>query len=92
MTDLTFASHEEIVAEIGRRYPSYLLVVTHRVEGQTGAAAFAHRLDFNGATGRHEPLGLAHIAADEITKIGDRTRRITIGGIPPLDPPHVPPT
>lgn len=88
MTDLTLASHAEIVAEINRRYPSYVLVVTHPIDGKPGA--FGHRIDMHGQTGLHEPLGLARLAVHQLLVLMARQPGYVAIGTPPLD--HQPPT
>jgi hypothetical protein len=87
MTDLSLASHEEIVAELGRRYPCYVLVVIHTREGMSG---LHQRCDFSRNRGIHEPYGLALMAAGNILRISEAQPGYVATGTPPLDPP-IPP-
>lgn len=93
MTDLSYASHAEIVLELQRRYPVYILAVVHPSEGQLGLNS---RVDFGSKSGSpHDTIGLANFAvmttsASEMQKLN--FSRAPSGTLPsPLDPPSPPP-
>ncbi len=86
MTDLTFVSHEELIAELGRRYPTYLLSVVYRPEGQPNM--FAQRLDYGcGQVGVHAVLGLAHMAVNSLECLIAKSAGPFFQIPTPLDPP-----
>lgn len=92
MTDLSLATHEEIIAEIARRYPCHVVAVIHRAEGQTNPdIGLSTRIDFCAKRGFAEAYGLAMIAVESIRARFSGTS-FSSTGIPPLDPPFKAPS
>ena len=86
MTDLSLASHAEIVAEIGRRYSAYVFVVLYQAEGVNGLQT---RVEFSSNRGFPEPYGLAMMAAGSIQMLS-LAKMAQLKDDTPLDPPFPP--
>jgi hypothetical protein len=85
MADLTFVPFEDIVAELNRRFPAFVIAVTFVPEGKKNPG---ERISWGG---RSESLpacfGLANMAVDQLRAFNFNNSQRLMGQNPPLDPP-----
>jgi len=90
MTDLTFASFEEIQAELTRRYPAHILGVLYIPEGYKNNQTYPIRMSFGGVAGNLACMSLADVAYTTLKSITMQQINILPPNTP-MDPPIIPP-